>query len=51
MIVQQKKMAGIMIRNFVIFIGVVFMVHLKNLNVLVGLLGIIMKIVVIGLIV
>jgi hypothetical protein len=51
MIVQQKMMAGIMILNFVIFIGVVFMVHRKNLNVLVGQLGIIMIIVVIGLIV
>jgi hypothetical protein len=51
MIVQQKKMAGIMILNFVMFIGVVLMVQDKNLNVLVGLLGIIMKIVVTGLIV
>jgi hypothetical protein len=44
-------MAGIMIPNFVISIGDVYMEHRKNLNVLVGLLGIIMKIVVIGLIV
>jgi hypothetical protein len=51
MIVQLKKMAGIMILNIVMFIGVVLMVHPKNLNVIVGLLGIIMKIVVIGLIV
>lgn len=50
MIVQQKPMAGIMTQNFVIFIGVVFMVHQKNLNVLVEQLGIILKIVVIGLI-
>jgi hypothetical protein len=51
MIVQLKKMAGIMIQNFVMFIGVVLMVHQKNLNALVGLLGIILQIVVIGLIV
>jgi hypothetical protein len=51
MIVQQKTMAGIMIRNFVISIGVVPMVHPKNLNVRVGLLGIIKPVVVIGLIV
>jgi hypothetical protein len=51
MIVQQKMMAGIMIPNFVISIGDVYMVHQKNLNVLVVQLGIIMKIVVIGLIV
>jgi hypothetical protein len=51
MIVQQKMMVGIMIPNFVMSIGDVYMEHRKNLNVLVGLLGIIMKIVVIGLIV
>ncbi len=51
MIVQQKMMAGIMIPNFVISIGDVYMVHPKNLNVLVVLLGIIMPIVVIGSIV
>jgi hypothetical protein len=51
MIVQQKMMVGIMIPNFVISIGDVYMEHRKNLNVLVVLLGIIMKIVVIGLIV
>jgi hypothetical protein len=50
-IVQLKMMAGIMIQNFVISIGDVYMGHRKNLNVLVGQLGIIMKIVVIGLIV
>jgi hypothetical protein len=50
-IVQQKMMGGIMIPNFVMSIGDVYMEHRKNLNVLVVLLGIIMKIVVIGLIV
>jgi hypothetical protein len=49
MIVQQKMMAGIMIPNFVMSIGDVYMEHQKNLNVLVVQLGIIMKIVVIGL--
>jgi hypothetical protein len=42
-------MAGIMILNIVMSIGDVFMVHQKNLNVLVVQLGIIMQIVVIGL--
>ncbi len=51
MIVQQKMMVGIMIPNFVMSIGDVYMEHPKNLNVLVVLLGIIMQIVVIGLIV
>ncbi len=50
-IVQQKMMVGIMIPNFVMSIGDVYMEHPKNLNVLVVLLGIIMQIVVIGLIV
>jgi hypothetical protein len=44
-------MVGIMIPNFVMSIGDVYMEHPKNLNVLVVLLGIIMQIVVIGLIV
>jgi hypothetical protein len=50
MIVQQRMMAGFMTPNFVISIGDVYMEHPKNLNVLVVLLGIITKIVVIGLI-
>jgi hypothetical protein len=50
-IVQRKMMDGIMIRNFVISIGDVYMAQQKNLNVLVAPLGITMKIVVIGLIV
>jgi hypothetical protein len=49
MIVQLKMMAGIIIQNFVVFIGDARMENLKNLNVQVVQLGIITTIVVIGL--